>query len=235
MIRFLVLKYYFTSITPYLSYNQKSQNKIFHLHSILKDYLIHVSTLRLHYRVQINYRKDLCFLTKRFGATHKLSGHLMRKGLSRIWLNFFRLYYIRVLRVNFLSIGRHKDMLYLFKYKDISFFTSVYYFYNSVKDFDRILIWRLFQVNTLFRYTLGIYRKRGKKKCSLKFEFITHKKRIYVAWRWLALFLTLTINSINTPTKLCYSLESFLLQSPSMHPLTLFKLEIYRAKLLQMV
>ena len=211
------------------------QTRLFHLHFILKHYLVHVATLRLHYRQQINYREDMVFLIKRFGATHKLTGYLMRKGLLRLWLNFFRLYYIQILRINFLSVGQQTDLSYLFKYKDISFFTSVYYFYDSVKDFDRILIWRLFQVNTLFRYTLGIYRKQGKKKRNLKFEFVSYKKRIYVAWRWLALYLTLMIDSINKPQKLYSGLESFLLQPPVVHPLTLFKLEIYKAKLLQMV
>lgn len=202
----------------------------------MRNYLLHVSYLRVNYRKQINYKSNLLFLMRRFGATHKLTGYLMRKGLVRFWINFFRIYYIQFLRTNFLSIDlQYADSTYLFKYKDISFFTSVYYFYDSVKDFDRILIWRLFQVNTLFRYTLGIYRRQGKKRYNLKFEFVNYKKRIYVAWRWLAFYLTVTLDKLNKSSKLYYSLDSFLLQPPTSHPLTLFKLEIYRAKLLQMV
>jgi hypothetical protein len=159
----------------------------------------------------------------------------MRKGGMRLWLNFFRIYYIQLLRINFLSVEQYRDLDYVFKYKDVSFFTSIYYFYDSIKDFDRILLWRLFQVNTLFRYTLGIYRKKGKKRFNLKFEFVNYKKRIYVAWRWLALYLTLTTDKLKVSQKLLYSLESFILQPPRTHPLILFKLEIYKAKLLQMV
>lgn len=238
MIRFLIIKYNFTNIITYSTYylyQKKTQGNIFQAHFSLKKYLLHIAHLRLYYRYQINYKVELAFLVKRFGATYKLAGYLMRKGNIRLWLNFFRIYYIQLLRINFLSVGQHKDLLYVFNYKDVSFFTSIYYFYDSIKDFDRILIWRLFQVNTLFRYTLGIYRKKGKKRCNLKFEFVSYKKRIYVAWRWLALYLTLTMDRLKMPQKLILSLESFILYPPRTHPLTLLKLEIYRAKLLQMV
>ena len=238
MIRFLVVKYYFRimpTYSTYYLYNKTIQPTMFKLDFFLQSYLVHLSSLRLYYRQQINYRVGIMFLSRRFGATHKLTGYFMRKGLLRLWLNFFRLYYIQVLRINFLSVGQQSDLPYLFKYKDTSFFTSIYYFYDSIKDFDRILIWRLFQVNTLFRYTLGIYRKKGKKKCSLKFEFVSYKKRIYVAWRWLSLYFTLMMDKLNAPYKLYYGLESFLIHPSATHPLTLFKLEIYKAKLLQMV
>ena len=86
MIRFLFLNYHFsaTSYSVQCLYKKKAPVRFFQLHFILKHYLAHVATLRLHYRQQINYRGDLVFLIKRFGATHKLTGYLMRKGFLRL-------------------------------------------------------------------------------------------------------------------------------------------------------
>jgi hypothetical protein len=87
MIRFLILKYYFTNIKAYSTYylySKKTQTNRFQAHFSLKKYLLHIAALRLHYRYQINYKVELLFLIKRFGATHKLVGYLMRKGGMRL-------------------------------------------------------------------------------------------------------------------------------------------------------
>ena len=52
-----------------------------------------------------------------------------------------------------------------------------------MKDFDRVLLWRLFQVNPIFNYRFTTRKKRGKRKQELKLNFISREKRIFVSWR----------------------------------------------------
>ena len=73
-----------TTYSTYYLYQKKIQSNTFQAHFSLKKYLLHIAYLRLHYRYQINYKVELSFLIKRFGATHKLAGYLMRKGGLRL-------------------------------------------------------------------------------------------------------------------------------------------------------
>ena len=87
MIRFLTLKYYFTSNVTYATqhlYTKKNRTRVSSSYFIIKNYLLHISFLRLYYRQQICYKTEVQFLVKRFGATHKLTGYLMRRGLVRL-------------------------------------------------------------------------------------------------------------------------------------------------------
>lgn len=221
--------------SKYLIKNYFSVANNFPIKVTTERYLLHVSSLRPYYLKQICYQKKLNFLSKKYGATHKLSSHLMRKGNLLMWLKFFKMYYVIFLRTNFLQFVNPAYTQYKFISKETTFYRSMYYFYNAIKDFDRVIIWRLFQVNSLFKFHFGIYRKRGKKKQELKLSFVNYEKRIYVAWQWFIIYLNAVGTDISQPNYILGALDNFILQPPQQHALTLFRLEVYRAQLLRMV
>lgn len=210
-------------------------NEQFLLYQTVTKYLTHIAELRPYYRKKICYKPKLNFLTLKYGATHKLSTHLMRNGNVLMWLKFFKIYYILFLRVNFLTYVNPRYLKYKFLNPETTFYKSMYHFYNAIKDFDRIIIWRLFQVNSLFKFHLGIYKKRGKKKQELKLSFVDQDKRIYVAWQWFVFYLRSVKTDIKHANHILVVLDNFILQPPQTHALTLFRLEVYRAQLLRMI
>lgn len=200
---------------------------------LTERYLGHIASLRVYYSYKIAFKNKLKFLNNKVGATHKLSAHLMRNGKLLMWYKFFRTYYIQALRTNFLPYYDLNLEEFRFKTQDLSFFWPMYYFFNAIKDFDRVLLWRLFQVNPIFNYRFITRKKRGKRKQELKLNFIVRENRIFVSWRWLTVYLQGVGTDIKQPEKVLWALDNFMLQPPKVYALDILKFELYKVQLLR--
>lgn len=143
------------------------------------------------------------------------------KNLSKFYNNY--------LRSNFKKT--HFSFKYNCKFKllDSSFFTNTYRQYVGMNDFNRVLLWRVLQIQSMFKILISAHKYKKQIFYRNRLQFIEEKKRILVTWNWLKFF----IKSYTPQDQLPVGLENFLVRTPENHALTDIKYHVYKLQLLR--
>lgn len=166
------------------------------------------------FKHKICYREKLIFLQNKQTPVSSIVTRVMRQGfyikmlrtLMKFFVNLF-LPYVRKLHIN-------------------NEFRSVYLYNYSLRDFNRILFWKISTINALFNI------KKTKKK---QFVYYLKKgRRISTVLLWLKQIIKMKQNLIkNNNPSLFYPLFSLLTNNTKINQLHGIKLKIYRARLIR--
>jgi hypothetical protein len=103
-----------------------------------------------------------------------------------------------------------------------------------MRDLDYALVWRASQVNSLFNMAVKITKKKKKYDYKKTVFFLKPKLRLLFVWRWFTV-LNRCFNTKGTSRHLTTikSLENFLIGPVDTQIISMFKLQIYKLKLLR--
>lgn len=185
---------------------------------------------------KICYRRRLTFVRLKLSLTNSVSNRLVLGGQFRTSYFLLRHFYTNVLRATFLpNVPEYlkSHVLTNFDKKD---FLLAYCQYQSIKDFDQILLWRAMQLNPLFNL-ITIRKKKRKKFFYRTHVFFLHEsKRLLFVWRWFAVICRcLRIKKVKQKYSLLFPFENFVMAPKSAQLINDFKLQVYKLKLLQAV
>lgn len=178
------------------------------------------------------FKKHLTFLKYKENCSKSLSNRVVKKSnymRSYKDINFF---YVNYLRSNFLKNNKSKQFKTKFKNKDIYFFLNAYKQYLSLNDLNRALLWRMLQVDPIFKMQTTILKHKKIKIYSNRVYFMPQQFRILITWTWLKFFFKSLRGGSNYET-IHLALEDFLTSHPSKHVITDIKYSVYKLQLLR--
>ncbi len=186
---------------------------------------------------KICFRKQLTFLKYRGTLTQSLSNRItVRSQFFRAYKDL-RSYYVSILRANFCEKILPRYSHYVFKNFNSKDFLIAFSQHLMMYDLDYALMWRGVQTNSLFNVRSQRVKRRKKEYFYRhRVFFITGYKRLLFVWRWLSVIIRST-NVKNTHRKfgLLPSMENFLFTPDSSQFIHLFKLHVYRLKLIRVL
>ncbi len=134
---------------------------------------------------------------------------------------------------NYKNFKKYQSILFIPSLKKTELFSKEFLTfiekYESLQDFDRLLLWKILQINSLFRLK---YKTQNKQEISYVY-FVTEKKRLLIALLWLKIILKTNKKRCN-----CYEfytpIGDFISKDLNENKVNLIKLEIYKVKLLEL-
>ena len=111
-----------------------------------------IGEMRYSFKHKICYKKKYQFLSLKHTPSYAITNRLMRKG------NVLKIYKI-------LKKFYYKDMLYknFYKIPPLSNFLFFFNKYYSFRDFDRVLHWKLIQLDCMYTKKVSFYKKKNNK------------------------------------------------------------------------
>lgn len=139
-----------------------------------------IAEMRTNFKNKICYKKKYIFLNLKHTPTIALTNRIMRKGnFLKIYKILKKFYYCNMLEKDFNKISPLSNFL---------FFYNKYY---SFRDFDRVLYWKLIQLDCMFNNKVKFYKKKKQKVSNL--TFITGIKRVVLCINILKFLIILNI------------------------------------------
>jgi hypothetical protein len=180
------------------------------------------------------YRDDLDFLKLRISLTRSLSNRLVYKSNYMTSYKSLRTCYINFMRANLCTTVTEENKYYLMRDVDNTKFFLAFFKTKLMRDLDYALVWRGSQINSLFNMAVKITKKKKKYDYKKTVFFIKPKLRLLFVWRWFAV-LNRCFNTPGTSRHLTTikSLENFLIGPLDNQIINMFKLQVYKLKLLR--
>ena len=187
-----------------------------------------IGNIRKLYNLKICFRKHLNFLKYKDNFVKTLSNRIVKKNKYIKSYKTLSYFYILYLRSNLSNNKLSKNFLLKFKNKDIYTFLYAYKQYLGMNDFNRALLWKLLQINSIFKIRTTVTKHKKKLYYSNRITFIKPKLRILTSWTWLKFFIkSFDKKNINIP------LENFLTSKKENDVLTKIKYQVYKIQLLR--
>jgi len=180
------------------------------------------------------YKSDLDFLKLRISLTRSLSNRLVYRSSYMTSYRSLRTCYIRFMRANLCATLTQENKHYLMRDVDNTKFFLAFFKTKLMRDLDYALVWRGSQINALFNMSVKITKKKKKYDYKKTVFFIKPKLRLLFVWRWFTV-LNRCLNTSATSRHLTKikSLENFLVGPLDNQIINMFKLQIYKLKLLR--
>ena len=179
---------------------------------------------------KISYTPRLYHLHRRFLPVKRLSAQLGRGGkMLKIEKQLFK-FFVLTMRASFL----------LYRSKSLSKYSYDFTFHNSFLSLrglsgealipHYILLWKLLEVEPLFKISLFKYRRRAPKP---RYTFLSPNKRIFVTFRWAAAYLRMRNRSLKKSISFFRAFQHIFFSEIHSYSLIKLKQESYRAFMLQ--
>lgn len=181
-----------------------------------------IGEMRYSFKHKICYKKKYQFLSLKHTPSYAITNRLMRKG------NVLKIYKI-------LKKFYYKDMLYknFYKIPPLSNFLFFFNKYYSFRDFDRVLHWKLIQLDCMYTNKVSFYKKKKQQNSTLL--FIRGVKRTLLCINILKFLILLKIQRKrkNINTKLFNPIFNYLTEDKKNLAISV-KHKIYKQKLMQL-
>lgn len=181
-----------------------------------------IGEMRYSFKHKICYKKKYQFLSLKHTPSYAITNRLMRKG------NVLKIYKI-------LKKFYYKDMLYknFYKIPPLSNFLFFFNKYYSFRDFDRVLHWKLIQLDCMYTNKVSFYKKKKQQNSTLL--FIRGVKRTLLCINVLKFLILLKIQRKrkNINTKLFNPIFNYLTEDKKNLAISV-KHKIYKQKLMQL-
>lgn len=190
-----------------------------------------IGQIRKVYNLKTCYRTHLDFLKYKDSNSKSLANRIVKNSnylCSFKDLNYFFILYLRSSLTNKIN---SKVFNLSVKNPNNSFFIDNYKQYLALNDLNRALLWRLLQINSIYKLYTTVKKKKKKLIYTNRLKFIENKFRILISWTWLKLFIK-SFSKKNID-KLYYSLDKFLNANPNHQILTDIKFKVYKLQLLR--
>ena len=191
-----------------------------------------IGSIREIYNLKMCYKKHLTFLKYKDNFSKYLSNRIVKRSnylRSYKDLNYF---YVLYLRSNLINNQFTKRFTKRFNTKDASTFLYAYNQYLGLNDLNRALLWKLTQIDSMFKLRTTSLKYKKKNFYVNRIAFIKSKYRILISWTWLKLFIK-SFNQRDNIDRLHKSLENFLTSKDDKHVITQIKYDVYRLQLLR--
>lgn len=189
-----------------------------------------IAQLRNLYNLKMCYKSHLNHLKYKTNFSLSLSNRLTINSNYYRSFKDLQYFYILYLRSNFSKTS--KLLEYRFKSFNNYYFINNYKQYLALNDINRVITWRLLQLNSIFKIYISLKKKKKKLLYTSRLKFINQKYRILISWTWLKYFIKSYSDKSNLK-KLHYTLDNFFTMPEQKHVLTDIKFSVYKLQLLR--
>ena len=140
-----------------------------------------VAQLRKNYNLKVCFKKHLNFLKYKENPSKSLSNRLVKNSNYARSFKDLHYFYVLYLRSNLSNANCSDKFNCYFKTSNNYYFLNNYKQYLALNDLNRALLWRLLQVNSIFKLYTSVKKKKKKNIYTNRLQFIFKKIKILIA------------------------------------------------------
>ena len=140
-----------------------------------------IGNIRCLYNLNLCFKKHLNFLKYKQSFSKALSNRIVKRSNYMRSYKDINYFYILYLRSNINSSIYKKNFTRNFLSNDVSVFLYAYKQYVCLNDLNRVLLWRLVQLDSMFKLRTSIVKKKKKIFYTNRITFIKPKYRILIS------------------------------------------------------